>query len=91
MENNKYPTIKNGLLLILLLMGITFVSGIVMVIICKMLSIDFDSPIVDILGIIITILGYLIVFRIGLKKSKRKFNEIFKFNRVPVLVWLFLS
>jgi membrane protease YdiL (CAAX protease family) len=89
MENNNYPTIKNASLLILLFIGIILVSVIIIILIRKIFTIDVDSPIVDILEMAATILGYLIIFKIGLKKSKRPFNEIFKFNKVPGFIWIF--
>ena len=89
MENNNYPTIKNGLLLILIYIGITLSSVIVIAIIRRIFTIGIDSPINDILGIVAKILGYLLIFKIGLKKAKRPFNKIFKFNKVPGSIWIF--
>ena len=91
MEYNNYPKIKNALLLMVLFKGIILASVIVIILSSKVFTIDSNSPISDMLKMAATILGYVVVFKIGLTKSKRSFAKTFKFNKVPVLTWLIFS
>ena len=85
MENKIYPSMKNAILLTLLFLGIQIGLGIII----GLLSATFKSNLS--LGVL-TGFGNLITFGIvlfiGFKKTKRNFNDVFKFNSVSVSLWI---
>jgi len=90
MENEKkaYPKIKNAVLLCLLFLGVQIGSGFIAGNIFRLYGISNESLIYGISLIIINILTFALVIFIGFKKTKQKFNEVFKFNNVPPDYWL---
>jgi membrane protease YdiL (CAAX protease family) len=82
-----YPSIKNSILLCLLFLGIQIGVGIII----GLLPLIIKSFDLSLLTGIVTGLGNLIslgiVIFIGARKSKRKFNDIFKFNKVSSFLW----
>ena len=82
MENRVYPSIKNAILLCLLLLGINLGFGFFFLLL----------PDINLSIGLLTGFGNLISFGavilIGFKKSGRKANEIFKFNKVSPPLWL---
>jgi membrane protease YdiL (CAAX protease family) len=85
MENKIYPSMKNTILLTLLFLGIQIGLGIII----GLLSVVFKSKLSS--GIL-TGLGNLIAFGVvlffGFRKTKRKFNDVFKFNNVSISLWI---
>jgi len=88
MENKVYPTIKNSILLCLLVFGIQIVAGILIGIFQLIFNISSASLFLIILQGSISIISFAIVLLIGFKKTKRSFNEVFKFNNVSPLLWV---
>ena len=86
-ENKAYPRIKNAVLLCLLFLGIQFLSGIIIRFIFGLFGIGIDSLTYGIGMIILELLSFGVVIIIGFKKSKQKFNEVFKFNKVSLAHW----
>ena len=88
MENKIYPTIKNSILLCLLFVGIQLGLGLIVGIIQVALGLADESLLICILTTLAFLIPFGIVLLIGLKKAKRKINEIFKFNKVSTFLWL---
>jgi membrane protease YdiL (CAAX protease family) len=88
MENKIYPTIKNSILLCLLFLGIQLVLGLLTGVFRILFSLSDGSLAMSILTILIGIIPFGTVLLIGFKKTKRKFNEVFKFNRVSAFLWI---
>jgi membrane protease YdiL (CAAX protease family) len=87
MENKIYPTIKNSILLCLLFAGIQIGLGILTGVLRIILGLSDVSPVMGILTALTSIISFGIVLLVGFKKTKRKFNEVFKFNRVSAFLW----
>jgi len=88
MENKIYPTIKNSILLCLLFLGIQIGLGIFLELLKIIIRLPDNSLSIGILTALASIISFGIVLLIGFKKTKRKFNEVFKFNKVPVFLWI---
>jgi len=88
MENKIYPTIKNSILLCLLLLGIQIGFGFLQGIFQGLFNLSENSLVAGILTVLTSIISFGIVLLIGFKKTKRKFNEVFKFNRVSAFLWI---
>jgi len=88
MENKVYPAIKNSILLCLLVFGIQVGVGILIGILQLIFNVSADSLLFSILTASISIISFGIAFLIGFKKTKRNFNEVFKFNKVPPFLWI---
>jgi membrane protease YdiL (CAAX protease family) len=85
MGNKIYPSMKNAILLSLLFLGIQIGLGIIV----GLLSVVFKSNLF--LGVLTglgNLMAFGIVLVIGFKKTKRKFNDVFKFNSVSVSLWI---
>jgi membrane protease YdiL (CAAX protease family) len=88
MEIKAYPRIKNAILLCLLFLGIQISLGFIFGLIIGILGISVESTIFGIGNIVLNLFSFAVVFLIGVKKSKQKFNEIFKFVNVSLNYWL---
>jgi membrane protease YdiL (CAAX protease family) len=88
MENKVYPTIKNALLLCLLFLGISIGLGLIIGVFRLLLGIPDTSPLSGVLEALVSVISFGIVLLIGFKKTKRKFNEVFKFNAVSPFLWI---
>jgi membrane protease YdiL (CAAX protease family) len=88
MENKSYPRIKNAILLCLLVLGIQAVGAIPFGIILALLRIGMDSIISGIGFIFLSLLSFGLVIFLGYKKTRKKFNEVFMFNKVPLNYWV---
>jgi len=88
MGNKIYPSIKNSIFLCLIVMGIQFGLSILLGIFQLKFNITQNSTLFGILSILISLISFGIVILIGFKKTKRKFNEVFKFNRVSPVFWI---
>jgi len=82
MEDKYFPTIKNAILLCLLWvimnLGIGFLIGLCQI----MFNISSASPIVGLLYIFTGAVSFGVVLLIGIKKSKRSINAVFKFRKI---------
>jgi len=87
-EKKAYPKIKNAVLLCLLFLGVQIGSGFIVGVIFSLFGISSESLIYGISIIIVNILSFGLVIFIGYKKTKQKFNEVFKFNKVSLDYWL---
>jgi membrane protease YdiL (CAAX protease family) len=88
MENRVYPTIKNAILLCLLFLGIQIGLGL-LIGVYQLISNKSDTSLVSgVLTALDSIISFGIVLLIGFKKTKRNFNEVFKFNKVPPFLWV---
>jgi membrane protease YdiL (CAAX protease family) len=88
MDVKIYPGIKNSIFLCLLFLGIQISFGFLI----GVFQVVLKAPDAAVFAGILTGLGNLISFgivlTIGFKKTKRKFNEVFKFNHVSPLLWI---
>jgi uncharacterized protein len=87
-ENKIYPTIKNSILLCLLIIGIQLFLGIIISVLKLKFFFSDDSTVIGILTILSSLYSFGITMIIGFKETKRKFNEVFKFNKVSVFLWI---
>jgi membrane protease YdiL (CAAX protease family) len=88
MENRIYPTIKNAILLCLLFLGIQIGLGL-LIGVYELISNKSDTSLVSgVLTALASIISFGIVLLVGFKKAKRSFNEVFKFNKVPLSLWV---
>jgi membrane protease YdiL (CAAX protease family) len=87
MNNKIYPSIKNAILLCVLFLAIQFGFGLLIGIVSVLLKMS-DMPLFS--GFL-TGLGNLVIFGIvlliGFRKTKRTFNEVFKFNKISPFLW----
>ncbi|MDR0455800.1 MAG: CPBP family intramembrane metalloprotease, partial [Treponema sp.] len=88
MEGKVYPTIKNSILLCLLFLGIMCGFIILPLIYLELLGIFNISFILTNLTTYTTIITFEIVVVIGFIKAARTFNEVFKFNKVSLFLWI---
>jgi membrane protease YdiL (CAAX protease family) len=88
MEGKVYPTIKNSILLCLLFLGIQIGLGLLIGVLELIFNISDTSLFSGVLTALASIISFLIVLLIGFKKTKRKFNDVFKFNRVSPFLWV---
>jgi len=88
MENKVYPAIKNSVLLCLLVLGIQVGVGLLIGILQLIFNVSADSLLFSILTASISIISFGIALLIGFKKTKRSFNEVFKFNKVSPFLWI---
>jgi membrane protease YdiL (CAAX protease family) len=88
MENKIYPTIKNSIFLCLLLFGALIGAILLITIFEAIFNFSDDSLLAAILSILTNITAFGIILTVGFKKTKRKFNEVFKFNRVSAFLWI---
>jgi membrane protease YdiL (CAAX protease family) len=88
MESKVYPGIKNSILLCLLFLGIQIGLGILGGLFSVLLKISDTSVFTGILTGLGNLISLGIVVLIGFKKTKRKFNEVFKFNNVSLSLWM---
>jgi len=88
MEIKIYPTIKNAILLCLLFLGIQIGLGFLIGIFQTIFNLSDVSLLVGVLTDLANIISFGIVLLIGFKKTKRKFNEVFKFNKVSGFLWI---
>jgi len=88
MENKIYPTIKNAILLCLLFLGIQLGLGLLIGIFQIIFRLSDTSLLAGVLTDIASIISFGIVLWVGFRKTKRKFNEVFKFNGVSVFLWI---
>jgi membrane protease YdiL (CAAX protease family) len=86
MENKIYPTIKKSILLCLLFLGIQIGLGLLIGVF--QVIFDISSLSMGILTALTSIISFGIVLLIGFKKAKRKFNEVFKFNKLSSFLWV---
>jgi len=88
MGNKIYPTLKNSILLCLFFIGIQIVLGLLIGLIQILFGLPSGSLIIGVLTALSGIISFGIVLLVGFKKTKREFNEVFKFNRVSVFLWV---
>jgi membrane protease YdiL (CAAX protease family) len=88
MENKIYPTIKNSILLCLLFLGIQIGLSLLIGVFQIIFRLSDVSLVIGVLTALTSIISFGIVLLIGFKKTKRKFNEVFKFNKVSVFLWV---
>ena len=92
-SQKQYPTIKNVILLCLLLIGLMIVLALSFDIISHNIKVLYnwnihDFPILYRFVIeFLLIICYGIVLIIGFKKTKRTFNDVFKFNKIVPFLW----
>lgn len=85
---NNYPKIKNAILLCLLLAGIQLFFGMIIGFIIGLLGLGTESTFFGVGTLCGQIMSFAVVIFIGIKKSKNRFNEIFKFNNVSFDLWI---
>ena len=88
MENKIYPTIKNAILLCLLFLGIQLGLGFLIGVFQIIFSLPETSLLVGVLTALTSIISFGIVLWMGFRKTKRKFNEVFKFNKISSFLWI---
>jgi membrane protease YdiL (CAAX protease family) len=88
MENKIYPRIKNAILLCLLFLGMQIGFGLLLAIIIGIFGIGAESIFYGIGNILLQLISFVIVILIGFKKTRQKFNVVFKFKNVSFGLWL---
>jgi membrane protease YdiL (CAAX protease family) len=89
MDVKIYPSVKNSILLCLLFLGMQIGLGLLIGVFSALLfKISYISVFVGILNGLANLISFGIVLLIGFKKTKRKFNEVFKFHNVSPLLWI---
>ncbi len=88
MGNKIYPTIISSILLCLLFIGIQIVLGLFIGFFQIVFGFSNDSLVMGALTALTSIISFGIVLLIGFFKTKRKFNEVFKFNKVSTFLWI---
>jgi len=88
MGNKIYPTIKSSILLCLLFIGVQIVLGLLIGLYQIKFMLSSDSLIIGVLTALAGIISFGIVLLIGFVKTKREFNEVFKFNGVSAYLWV---
>jgi membrane protease YdiL (CAAX protease family) len=91
MEDNKtkfYPTIKNAVLLCLLFLGLQLGFGFVAGLCIGLLRLPMDSLPYNVGMILVQLVSIGAVILIGHKKTKQKFNQVFRFNPVSAALWV---
>jgi membrane protease YdiL (CAAX protease family) len=88
MNTKVYPGIKNSILLCLLFLGIQIAIGLLIGLFQIVFKISDLSVFTGILTGLGNLISFGIVLLIGLKKTKREFNEVIKFNNVSPLLWI---
>jgi membrane protease YdiL (CAAX protease family) len=88
MNNKIYPSVKNAILLSLLFLGIQIGLGFVIGFIGALLKADDVTNFTGIITAFGNIAAFGIVLLIGFKKTKRTFNDVFKFNKVSPQLWV---
>ena len=79
-----YPSVKNAILLCLLFLGIQIAMGLLLGVVIGIMGISNESVFYGILTILLQLISFGVVILIGFKKSKQKFNDVFKFNKVSL-------
>jgi len=87
MGKKTYPTIISSILLCLLFIGIQIVLGLFIGLYQIKFMLSSDSLIIGLLTALAGIISFGIVLLVGFVKTKRKFNEVFKFNGVSAFLW----
>jgi membrane protease YdiL (CAAX protease family) len=85
---NAYPTIKKAVVLCLILLGIEIFAGIILALVLGFIGVDNKDFIEDLAAIYITLAAFCVVLIIGYKETNKKFNEIFKFNKISLNLWI---
>jgi len=88
MGNKIYPSIKSSILLCLLFIGVQIVLGLLIGLYQIKFMLSSDSLIIGVLTALAGIISFGIVLLIGFLKTKREFNEVFKFNGVSAYLWV---
>jgi len=88
MQSKIYPSLKNAIILCIILLGIQILGGLIIGIPMAFFEIGEESLFYGIGMILLSIISFGIVIFIGFKKSKKGFNEVFKFNNVSLKLWI---
>jgi len=88
MENKIYPSIKNSILLCLLIIGIQIGFGLLIGVIKIIFRLSDVSLVMGVLTALTSIISFGIALLVGFRKTKRSFNEVFKFNKVSAFLWI---
>lgn len=88
MPEKVYPTTKHAVVLCLIWVVLSLVSGFVVGVIFELGGVDSDSFLRGSIDIIAAILCCCLVLSFGWKRTKRTFRQVFKFNPMPVIRWI---
>ncbi|MDR0448317.1 MAG: CPBP family intramembrane metalloprotease [Treponema sp.] len=88
MEKKVYPALKNSIFLCLLLLGIQIVFFYSYPILLHAFDLSNNSFLNDIMTILGALISFGMVLCIGLGKTKKTFNEVFKFNGITPALWI---
>ncbi|MDR2535461.1 MAG: CPBP family intramembrane metalloprotease [Treponema sp.] len=87
MELKIYPSIENAILLCLLFLGLQIGFGVLTVFIVTLFKGADQFLEVGIATGLTNLIAFSIVLFLGFKKTKRSFNDVFKFNKVSPSLW----
>jgi membrane protease YdiL (CAAX protease family) len=82
-----YPGIKNAILLCLLFLGIQLGLSVILGVFMGIFGIGTESLVYGIATMVGNLIAFCVVILIGFRKTKRQFNEVFKFKGVPLSLW----
>jgi len=72
-------------------MGIQFGLGIIIGFLKLIFNLSDFSFVIGILTVLTSIISFGIAILIGFKKTKRRFNDVFKFNKVSGFLWIAIT
>jgi membrane protease YdiL (CAAX protease family) len=87
MNVKPYPAIKSAIFLCILLIVIQFGAGIILDIYAMLSRLETSSVSYGIGTIIVYLLAFGLVILIGFEKTKKKFNDVFLFNKISWCLW----
>lgn len=87
MISEQYPKFKNAVLLCLLLIILQIVTGIISGLILGICGYSTESFQYGITVSIVQVLSFGMVILIGFRKTKKNFNDVFRFVNIPILIW----
>ncbi|MCL2609354.1 MAG: CPBP family intramembrane metalloprotease [Treponema sp.] len=87
-KNTVYPKIKNAITLCLLFLALNLGSSLLIFAFLHLSGLSQDSLTGEIALMFAAVICFGTVILIGYKKTKRKFNEVFKFNAVSPFLWV---
>jgi membrane protease YdiL (CAAX protease family) len=87
MNDKTYPSVKNVILLCLLFLCIQTGLGLLIGVSRDVFQISDISVFMGVLTASASIISFGIILLIGFKRTKRKFIEVFKFNKTSPFLW----
>jgi membrane protease YdiL (CAAX protease family) len=88
MNGKVYPGITSSILLCLLFLVIQIGLASLISVLSSALNLSGASLFIGVLTALTAMIAFAVVLPIGFKQSKRRFNEVFKFNKISPFLWI---